>query len=260
MVNRGMAQHTQDAARRYAPNVLVPGFGEAGQKRLAAARVLIVGLGGLGSPAAYYLAAAGVGTLGLMDPDAVNVSNLQRQILYATADVGRSKTAAAAQTLAALNPEVATEQIGQQLTPANAPDLLMRFDVVVDASDNFDTKFLVNDACLELGKPFATAGILALNGQALFVAPGRTACLRCALPTVPQDAPTTAQLGVLGAVPGVLGSLEALDVLRWLGGLWQASADGTGRLHALDGETMQLRTVRVPPRSDCRCAQLWNKT
>ena len=254
-----MAQHTHDAARRYAPNVLVPGFGEAGQARLAAARVLIVGLGGLGSPAAYYLAAAGVGTLGLMDPDRVEVSNLQRQIVYATADVGRGKTAAAAETLAALNPEVVTERIDERLTPANARDMLVRFDVVVDASDNFETKFLVNDVCLELGKPFATAGILAVSGQALFVAPGRTACLRCALPAVPQDAPTTAQFGVLGPVPGVLGSLEALEVIRWIAGLWREPADGAVRLHALDGETMQLRTVRVPPRSDCRCARLWNK-
>ena len=255
-----MDRQTHNAKGRYARNVLVPGVGKGGQNRLTAARVLIVGLGGLGSPAAYYLAAAGVGTLGLMDPDAVNVSNLQRQIIYATADVGRSKTAAAAETLAALNPEVVTERIDERLTPANARDMLVRFDVVVDGSDNFETKFLVNDVCLDLRKPFATAGILAVSGQALFVAPGLTACLRCALPTIPQDAPTTAQVGVLGAVPGMLGSLEALEVVRWIAGLWQEPADGAVRLHALDGETMQLRTVRVPPRSNCRCARLWNKT
>jgi len=238
--------------------VIVPGFGEAGQQRLAGARVLIVGLGGLGSPAAYYLAAAGVGALGLMDPDPVEVSNLQRQILHATPDVGRSKTSSTVETLAALNPAVALERIEERLDSANARDVMGRFDVVVEASDNFETKFLVNDACLELEKPFATAGILAVSGQAQFVAPGRTACLRCALPEIPQDVPTTAQLGVLGPVPGVLGSLEALEVIRWIVGLWCEPEDGAGRLHALDGETMQLRTLRVPRRKDCRCAALWN--
>jgi len=244
---------------RYGRNILVPGFGEAGQERLKAARVLIVGMGGLGGPAAFYLAAAGVGTLGLMDSDIVELSNLQRQILHATPDIGRPKTESAAEVLAALNPHVHMERHVLRLTPENAHELMEHYDLVVEACDNFETKYLINDVCLDLRKPFATAGALAMSGQALFVAPGQSACLRCAVPAVPEGVPTTAQQGVLGTTPGILGAIEAQEAIRWLAGLWRPQPDGAGLLHWLDGDAMRLTTLRIPRRRQCRCAGAWSK-
>jgi adenylyltransferase/sulfurtransferase len=250
---------TEQQRERYKRNLLIPGFGEAGQERLATARVLIVGLGGLGGPVAFYLAAAGVGTLGLLDSDTVSLSNLQRQILHSMSRLGQRKSDSAAATLAALNPEVTMPTFPERLTPENAARRIGDFDVVVEAGDNFEVKFLINDACLDLQRPFVTAGILALTGHALFVVPGKTPCVRCLMPGVPDDVPTTAQLGVLGPVPGVLGSIEAVEVIRWLVGLWQPQPDGAGLFHSFNGNTMHLRTMRVPRRRDCRCAPLWRE-
>lgn len=240
-----------DQRARYARNLLLPGFGEAGQERFLRARVLVVGVGGLGSPAAYYLAAAGIGTIGLLDSDVVDVSNLQRQILHSTERVGIGKVDSASQTLARLNPDVRFELLRERLTQDNARDLLEPYDVVVEACDNFAAKYIVNDICVALGKPFVTAGVSEWSGQALFVVPGRTACLRCAV-TVEPPAPA-APFGILGAVPGVLGSIEALEVLRYLGGQWQPRTDGAGVLHVLDGTAMRFRTMLVPPRDGCGC-------
>ncbi|NIA15262.1 MAG: adenylyltransferase [Nitrospiraceae bacterium] len=251
---------SENQRARYLRNVLIPGFGEVGQESLANARVLVVGLGGLGSPAAYYLAAAGVGTLGLMDADTVEVSNLQRQILHTTADIGRPKTESAREKLTALNPELKTETFASRLTSGNAADLIVAFDAVVEATDNFEAEFLINDTCVSLKKPFATAGILSLSGQAQFVVPGQSACLRCVLPEAPEGVPTTAELGVLGAIPGVLGSLEAAEVIRWLLGMWEPQPDGAGLVHGFDGDAVRLRTVRVPRRTDCLCASVWSTT
>lgn len=249
---------TEDQRTRYARNILIPGIGEAGQERLRQARVMVVGLGGLGSPLCLYLAAAGVGVLGLLDSDRVELSNLQRQVLHVTPRIGRMKAASAAECLAALNPDVRTEVYPHRVTSGNAPELLREFDVVAEATDNFESKFIVNDVCLTLRKPFATAGILALSGHAQFVAPGQTPCLRCSIPEPPAGTPTTAQQGVLGAVPGILGSIQAMEIIRWIAGLWKPEPDGSGRLHSIDGETMYLRTIRVPRRPDCLCAPLWS--
>ncbi len=258
---------TESQRARYERNLLIPGLGEEGQERLARARVLIVGLGGLGSPAAFYLAAAGVGTLGLLDSDLVEISNLQRQILHSAARLGDAKTSSAAAALAALNPEVRIETFQERLSGENAAERIRDFDVVVEACDSFESKFLINDTCLELVKPFATAGILALSGQAQFVVPGRTACLRCVLPEIPEGVPTTSQLGVLGALPGILGSVEALEVIRWIGGLWEPQPGGAGSLHTVDahmsdgntgGDTMRLHTLRLTRRPDCPCSGLWS--
>ena len=247
-----------DQRVRYERNLLIPGIGETGQDRLARARVCLVGLGGLGSSAGHYLAAAGVGVLGLVDPDVVDLSNLQRQVLHVTDRVGVPKTDSAQVALAALNPDVRLEPHRVRLNPENAVELLSEFDVVVEATDNFESKFVLNDACLDMKKPFATAGILALSGQALFVVPGRTPCLRCAVFGAPHGVPTTSEQGVLGAVPGILGSLEAMEVIRWIVGAWQPPPDNTGLLHSIDGATMHLRTLRIPRRADCRCARLWS--
>ncbi len=246
---------SEEQRARYQRNILAPGFGEAGQARLGQGRVLIVGLGGLGSPAALYLAAAGVGTLGLLDSDQVERSNLQRQILHGTGDLGRAKTESAARAVEELNPHVRIECIEQRLTAENGARIIGPFDAVVEATDRFETKFLINDVCLQLKKPFATAGILGWTGHGLFVVPGKTACLRCALPEPPPNAPTTAELGVIGAVAGAMGCLEALEVVRWLAGLWRPRPDGAARLHSLDGETMRLNTLNVRPQPGCRCAR-----
>jgi adenylyltransferase/sulfurtransferase len=237
-------------------NVAIPGFGEQGQARLASSRVLVVGLGGLGSPAAFYLAAAGVGTLGLLDSDVVEESNLQRQVLHRTSDIGRPKTESAADAIGALNPDVRVDPIRERMTAGNAPGLIRNFDAVVEASDNFSTKFLINDACVGLQKPFATAGILCLSGQCQFVVPGLTACLRCAVPEPPQPPPGIP--GVLGAAPGAMGSIEAMEIIRWLAGMWTARHDGAALMHCLDGDSMRLKTLRVPPRKGCACGA-WSK-
>jgi len=247
---------TADQRIRYERNILAPGFGEAGQERLARARVLVVGLGGLGSPVAYYLAAAGVGMLGLMDSERVHLSNLQRQILYSMQDLERPKCAAAADTLSALNPSVHLEKIEQRLEANTAAELIAQYDIVVEASDNFEATFLINDVCLELKKPFATAGVVALSGQAQLVVPGATSCLRCALPEIPAGVPTSDVYGVVGAIPGILGSLEAFEVIRWITGLWNAQPDGSGLLHHVDGDTMRLKTIRIPRRPGCRCVEI----
>lgn len=254
-----MATLSENDRVRYARNLLIPGIGEAGQERLQAARVLVVGLGGLGSPVAYYLAAAGVGTVGLLDSDAVELSNLQRQILHATRRIGQAKTASAAAALGDLNPGVALRQHAERLTAASAEVRLEEYDFVVEACDTFEAQFLINDACLALRKPFVTAGVVALSGQALFVVPGKTPCLRCVLADVPEGVPCTADSGVLGATAGVLGCIEALEALRYIAGLWEPPEDGCGRLHRLDGDAMQLTTLRVPRRHDCRCANLWSE-
>ena len=251
---------TENDRIRYERNLLIPGVGEAGQERLANAKVLVVGLGGLGGPVCCYLAAAGVGTLGLLDADTVELSNLQRQILHAAPRLGCLKTESAVALLSALNPSVNTPLYSMALTEANACDLIAGFDVVVEASDTFETKFVVNDACLTLGRPFATAGVVALSGQALFVVPGRTPCLRCLLPEAPEGVPTSLEAGVLGAAAGLLGCLEALEALRWIIGLWEPPPGNTGRLHRLDGEAMRLNTLHVPRRTDCPCARLGSPT
>ncbi len=255
-----MVSLTDEQRLRYDRNLKIPGIGDVGQEKLLRSRVLIVGLGGLGSPVALYLAAAGVGTLGLLDFDNVDLTNLQRQLLHHTKRLGWQKTVSAAETLAPLNPDVQLRTHVLRLTRDTAGDLLADYDVVVECSDNFDTKYTVNDLCVEAGKPFATAGILALSGQAMFVVPGKSPCLRCAVPDVPQGVPTTAELGVLGAVPGILGSLEAMEVIRYLVGLWTPLPEGCGHLHSVHGDSMRLVTLRLPRRPDCRCAPLWNST
>ncbi len=248
----------EEQRERYERNILVPGFGETGQQRLLEAGVCIVGLGGLGSSAALYLAAAGVGRLGLVDSDVLERSNLQRQVLHTTDRIGMSKTESAAKTLGALNPDITLQTVRVRVTEDNAADLFSAYDVVVEATDNFAAKYLLNDVCLEYGKPFATAGILALSGQALFVVPGQSPCLRCAVPVEPVGVPSTSEQGVLGAVPGILGSLEAMAVIRYLAGLWNPEPDGGGAIHSINGETMRWRSMRFPRNPACRCAPLWS--
>lgn len=241
--------------QRYRRQLLLPELGEAGQRKLAAARVLLVGLGGLGSPAALYLTAAGVGTLGLVDFDAVDASNLHRQVLYGDADVGRPKLEAARQRLTEVNAQVRLETHALRLAADNALELVQGYDLVLDGSDNFATRYVVNDACVLAGVPNVHASIHRFEGQvtifgARHVDGTRGPCYRCLFPTPPPAAaiPNCAEAGVLGVLPGVLGLLQATEAIKWLTGM------GTpliGRLLLYDALAMQTRTMRLTRNPAC---------
>jgi molybdopterin/thiamine biosynthesis adenylyltransferase/rhodanese-related sulfurtransferase len=236
--------------RRYARHLVLPEVGEAGQRRLIAARVLIVGAGGLGSPAALYLAAAGVGTIGLVDDDRVDETNLQRQVLFGTAAVGRSKAVVAAERLSDLNPGVRVEPIDVRLTSRNALDILRPFDIVVDGSDNFPTRYLVNDACVLLGKRDVYGAVFRFDGQAsVFGAPGGP-CYRCLFrdPPPPELVPSCEQAGVIGAIPGIVGTLQALEVIKLVTGAGQPLI---GRLVLVDGLAAHVRQIAVQRDPEC---------
>ena len=243
-----------DFAERYSRQLPLAGVGEAGQHRLAQARVLLVGAGGLGSPVALYLAAAGVGTLRLVDDDRVERSNLQRQVLHTDAAVGGPKVASAERALTALNPRVRIEAIDERLEAANVERLCADVDVVVDGADNFPARYLVSDACVRLALPMVYGAVLRFEGQAsVFDAGrerGRSPCYRCLFPEPPAaaDAPSCAEAGVLGVVPGLVGMVQATEVLKLLLGV------GTtldGRLLHIDALTMRFRETRIAPDPEC---------
>jgi adenylyltransferase/sulfurtransferase len=236
---------TTDEIERYSRQILVPDLGGKGQIRLHQGRVLVVGAGGLGSPAAYYLAAAGVGTLGLIDPDDVELSNLQRQILHGTADIGRKKVESAQTKLAGLNPGVTVNLHPVRLDAENAAQILQDYDFVVDGSDNFDTKFLVNDTAVALGIPFSHAGIVRLQGQAMTVIPHKSACYRCFFkhPPAPEELLSCQQAGILGAVAGTIGSIQATEAIKVLVGFEEGLL--TDKLLTYDAKAMKFHTVPV---------------
>ena len=236
--------------QRYSRHLLLPEIGEAGQQRLKRARVLCVGAGGLGSPAALYLAAAGVGTLGLIDFDVVDFSNLQRQIIHGTADVGRSKLASARARIAALNPEVQVETFEARFSQANAQQLVEGFDVILDGTDNFPARYLVNDACVLFGRPNAWGSIFRFEGQAsVFAAPGGP-CYRCLHPEPPPDGlvPSCAEAGVLGVLPGVIGTIQATEALKLILGIGEPLI---GRFLVYDALKMRFRDLKLRKDPDC---------
>jgi adenylyltransferase/sulfurtransferase len=236
--------------QRYSRHLLLPEVGEQGQRRLKAARVLCVGAGGLGSPAALYLAAAGVGTIGIVDFDAVDVSNLQRQIIHGTHDVGRSKIASARDRIEALNPEVHVETFAAHFSVANARTLVDAFDVIVDGTDNFPARYLVNDACVMYRKPNAWGSIFRFEGQAsVFAAPGGP-CYRCLHPEPPPAGlvPGCAEAGVLGVLPGVIGTIQATEALKLILGIGEPLV---GRFLVYDALTMRFRDLKLPKDPDC---------
>ena len=229
---------------RYARHLTLPEVGGAGQERLARARVLLVGAGGLGSPAALYLAAAGVGTLGIVDGDAVELSNLQRQILHGTGAVGRPKTDSARERLHDLNPGVEVELHPVRLTSENALEILGGYELAIDGSDNFPTRYLVNDASVLLGKPYIYGSIFRFDGQvSVFAAPGGP-CYRClfAEPPPPDLVPNCAEAGVLGVLPGLVGSLQALEAIKWILGEGESLV---GRLLLVDALRVRFRELSV---------------
>ena len=236
--------------RRYSRQMILPEIGGGGQARLRQSRVLVVGAGGLGSPAALYLAAAGVGTLGIVDSDRVELSNLQRQILHGTKALDVPKATSAQERLEDLNPDVRVVPHGLRLGRDNARGLVERYDVVVEGSDNLETKLVVNDACVALGRPLVVAGILRWDGQLLVVRPGAGACYRCVYRREPPEGavPTCEAAGIVGPVAGVVGSLQAVEALKLCLDLPSAAV---GRLLLYDGAVAEIRAITVRP--DPRC-------
>ena len=235
---------------RYSRHLILPDIGLVGQQRLKAARVLVVGAGGLGSPAALYLAAAGVGTIGLVDWDVVDVTNLQRQIIHGTSGIGTAKLDSARARLRDLNPHVQVETFSTRLTSDNALDILRGFDVVVDGSDNFPTRYLVNDACVLLGKPNVYGSIFRFDGQASVFDARVGPCYRClfADPPPPDLVPSCAEGGVLGVLPGIIGSIQALETIKLIVGVGETLV---GRLLLCDARRMQFRELALAKDPDC---------
>ncbi len=241
---------TNDEILRYSRHLIMPEVGMVGQQKLKAARVLCIGAGGLGSPLALYLAAAGVGTLGLVDFDVVDFTNLQRQIIHSTADVGRKKLDSAAEKLKAINPFINLKTFETRLSSANALDLFREFDIVADGTDNFPTRYLVNDACVLTGKPNVYGSIFRFEGQASVFATEEGPCYRCLYPEPPPPGlvPSCAEGGVLGILPGLVGVMQATEVIKLILG---AGEPLIGRLLLIDALGMKFRELKLRKNPDC---------
>lgn len=235
---------------RYSRHLSLREVGVQGQEKLKAAKVLLVGAGGLGSPAALYLAASGVGTIGVIDNDKVDVSNLQRQVLYDTQSVGRPKADAAKQRLQGLNPEIELVAHAVELRAANVRDIFSKYDIVLDGTDRFTTRYLSNDACVILRKPLVSAAIHRFEGQAMTYVPGRGPCYRCLFPEPPADGvvPNCAEAGVLGVLPGVMGTIQATEAIKLIVGVGEPLL---GRLLTYDALAMRFEEFRFSRRPDC---------
>lgn len=240
---------TREQVMRYSRHIILSEVGGKGQRRLLDSRVLLVGAGGLGSPAALYLAAAGVGTLGVVDFDRVDLSNLQRQILHGHDDVGRLKVDSTADTIARINPDVRVAGYPVRLSSENAREIIAGYDVIVDGTDNFATRYLLNDACVLLEKPLIHGSIFRFEGQCTVFAPGR-GCYRCLFPSPPPQGavPSCAEAGVMGVLPGIVGSLQAAEAIKWIVGIGDPLV---GRLLLFDALSMEFRVVRVRRNPGC---------
>jgi len=239
---------TAEERDRYARHLTLPEIGEQGQERLRAGRVLVVGAGGLGSPAALYLAAAGVGTLGIADADVVETSNLQRQLLHATPDVGRRKVISAMEKLRALNPHVRLRAHDERLSAANAERVFPDYDFIIDATDNFASKFLIANACHRTRKSYSHAGILRFLGQTMTVHPGVTACYCCIFDSLPEEPAALRPQGPLGTVPGVIGAIQATEGIKHLLGI---GSPLTNTLLVYEALGMTFRRAPVRRRPEC---------
>jgi sulfur-carrier protein adenylyltransferase/sulfurtransferase len=241
---------TQEQLNRYSRHLIIPEIGEKGQSRLLDSKVLMLGAGGLGSPAAYYLAAAGVGTIGLIDSDVVDRSNLQRQILHTDDRVGQPKVDSAEKTIKALNPDVQVVKYQDWLSSANVLEIFDGWDIVVDGGDNFATRYLVNDACVHLGIPNVHGSVYRFEGQVTSFVPGKGPCYRCLYPEPPPPelAPSCQEAGVLGVLPGVIGLLQAIEVLKLAVGMGEPLA---GRLLTFDGLRSEFRELKLRRDPEC---------
>ena len=244
---------TDEQRLRYSRHLLIPEVGEAGQLKLLDAKVLLIGAGGLGSPAGLYLAAAGVGTLGIVDTDTVDASNLQRQILHNPERIGRLKTESARETITALNPDVHVVEHRLRLSAENVLDVIADYDVIVDGADNFPTRYVLNDASVILGKPVVHGSIFRFEGQTTVFAPGQGPCYRCLFPEPPpaEMAPSCAEAGVLGVLPGIVGSLQAVEALKLILGIGEPLIGRLLLYDALETSFRELRLRRDPACPAC---------
>ena len=241
---------TNEQLERYSRHIILQEVGVKGQKKLLNASVLIIGAGGLGAPAALYLAAAGVGTIGIVDADEVDISNLQRQVIHTTNDVGKAKVKSAAETMEAINPDVTVKTYRTFVDSTNIMDLIKDYDFIIDGTDNVPAKFLINDACVMAGKPFSHAGIIRFKGQLMTYVPGEGPCYRCVFKNPPpKDAvPTCKQAGVIGAMGGVIGSLQAMEAIKYIIGKGELL---TGKLLTYDALKMEFHTIKLPKDHHC---------
>lgn len=232
----------EEQAERYSRHFVLREIGVSGQKRLLGSKVLVIGAGALGSSALMYLAAAGVGTIGIADYDRVERSNLQRQIIHRTDNIGTEKTVSAKQTLEAVNPDITVNLYSERMSPDNIQNIIEPYDFVIDGTDRFESKFLINDACVLSGKPYSHAGAVRFGGQTMTYVPGHGPCLRCLMDKVPPREQTVScsQAGVLGAITGILGSIQAAEAIKYLLGIGELLV---GRVLHIDGLAMQIRTV-----------------
>ena len=238
---------TEEQVKRYSRHIILSQVGGKGQKKLLNARVLLVGAGGLGAPTAMYLAAAGVGTLGLVDFDVVDLSNLQRQVIHHTHDIGRPKVTSAAETIADMNPDVRVIQHQVALNSSNALDIISGYDIVVDGCDNFPTRYLVNDACVLARKPNVYGSIYRFDGMATVFLPGK-GCYRCVYPTPPPpgSVPSCQEAGVLGVLPGIIGVIQATETIKLILGIGDVLAGSLLVYDALDMEFRKMKLTRNP--------------
>jgi molybdopterin/thiamine biosynthesis adenylyltransferase len=241
---------TEDQIQRYSRHIILKDVGGKGQQKLLDGKVLIIGAGGLGAPIALYLAAAGVGTIGIADADDVDITNLQRQVIHFTPDVGKAKVASAAEKMGLINPDVTVKTYREWVSAANIAEIIADYDFIIDGTDNFAAKFLINDACVLGGKPYSHGGILQFDGQTLTVVPKQSACYRCIFPAPPpKDAiPTCSQAGVIGVLPGVLGTIQATEAIKFLLGKGELLA---GRLLTYNALRMRFREVAIKRNPAC---------
>lgn len=241
---------TEEQLERYSRHIILKEVGGKGQKKLLDGKVLIIGAGGLGAPIALYLAAAGVGTIGIADADNVDLSNLQRQVIHFTADIGKAKVESAREKMAAINPDVRVITYPTWINAANILGIIAAYDFIIDGTDNFAAKFLINDACVLAGKPYSHGGILSFFGQTITILPGESTCYRCVFPKPPpKDAiPTCSQAGVIGVLPGVLGTLQATEAIKFLLGKGELLSN---RLLTYDALEMRFREVKLRRNPNC---------
>ena len=236
---------TDEQIERYSRHIILKEVGAKGQKKLLNGKVLIIGAGGLGAPAAMYLAAAGVGHIGIVDADEVDLSNLQRQVIHTTPDLGKAKVKSAKETMEAINPDVEVKTYRMFVDASNIRELIRDYDFIIDGTDNFPAKFLINDACVLEKKPFSHAGIIRFKGQLMTYVPGEGPCYRCVFKNPPpKDAvPTCKQAGVIGAMAGTIGTLQAMEAIKYILGIGELL---TGYLLTYDALTMEFRKVKLP--------------